>query len=60
MLLLPVAVAVFGSILHSYSWHLAEIREFKYDYEIRKSTWRNETGTMESFDYEEWRANQAD
>ena len=58
MLLVPFAVAIVGSILHSYSWHLADIREFKYDYETRISSWRNDTGDIETFTYDDFRKQQ--
>ena len=54
LLLVPFAVAIIGNILHSYSWRLAETREFKYDYEKRLSTWRNPNGTMQTFCFDDW------
>ncbi len=55
LLLVPFAVAVAGDILHGYSWHLADVHEFNYDYESRVSTCRNRAGDVETFDYEAWR-----
>lgn len=57
---IPIVVAIIGNMLHSYSWHLADVREFEYDYEERLSSWRNESGTIETFNYEDWRENYAD
>lgn len=60
LLLTPIGVAIVGNILHSYSWHLAEIRGFKYDYEKRTSTWRNFNGDLETFNFDDWRAQYAE
>ncbi|MEK6234959.1 MAG: hypothetical protein N2C14_09620 [Planctomycetales bacterium] len=60
MLLLPFVAAIGGNMLHGYSWHLADVREFKYDYEKRTSTWRNRAGTIEAYTYEDSCKNDAD
>lgn len=53
MLLLPFVVAIAGNVLHSYSWQLADARQFKYDYEKRVASWHTVSGTIETFDYRE-------
>jgi hypothetical protein len=60
LLLIPIGVAIAGNVLHSYSWHLADVRGFKYDYEKRTSTWRNCNGDLERFNYDDWRRQHAD
>lgn len=55
LLLLPFGVAIAGNMLHSYSWHLADVRGFQYDYERRTSTWRSPNSIVETFSYEDWR-----
>ena len=55
LLLLPIAVAIVGNVIHAYSWRLAELREFHYDYETRVSTWRTPSGAVETFTYADWR-----
>ena len=60
LLLAPIGFAIIGNILHSYSWHLADIRNFEYDYEKRISTWHNHDGTIGTFNYDDLRAEYAD
>ena len=47
----PFVIAIVGNIMHSYSWHLAEKRQFKYDYEKCVSTWVDESGNQQSYKY---------
>ncbi len=54
-IVLPFAVAFLGDLLYSYSWHLADMKSFKYDYEKRESTWLNDDGSIESINYENYR-----
>ena len=51
LLAIPFAIAIVGNILHHYSWHLADKRQFKYDYENRISTWVDENGDQQSYEY---------
>ncbi|MGZ0170418.1 MAG: hypothetical protein ACKVHE_12740 [Planctomycetales bacterium] len=51
LFLVPFAVAIFGNMLHNYSWHLAGKRQFEYDYENDSSTWVDESGIQQSFKY---------
>ena len=51
LLLLPFAVAIAGNILHSYSWHLAEKRQFKFNHETCISTWVDESGAPQSYQF---------
>ena len=48
----PFVIAIVGNILHSYSWHLADKRQFKYDYEKCISTWVDESGARQSYKYD--------
>ena len=50
LLLVPFAIALAGNILHSYSWHLAEKKSFRYDSEKCVSTWI-EAGEMKSYKF---------
>lgn len=49
--LAPFAIAMVGTLLHSYSWHLADKRRFEYDYEKDVSTWVDESGVQQSYKY---------
>lgn len=51
LFLVPFGVAIAGNLLHSYSWHLADKRQFKYDYENSLSTWVDESGIEQSYKY---------
>ena len=51
LLAIPFAIAIIGNIMHSYSWHLADKRHFKYDYEKCISTWVDESGNQQSYKY---------
>lgn len=51
LLIVPFAIAIVGNLLHSYSWHLADKRQFKYDYDKRISTWIDEDGNQQSYKY---------
>lgn len=55
MLFISFGLAITGNMLHSYSWHLANTRQFKYDYEKRIATWCNRDGGVETYTYEDWR-----
>lgn len=48
-LLIPFSIAIIGNILHSYSWYLADKRQFKYDHEKCISTWVDESGRQQSY-----------
>lgn len=50
LLVVPFAIAIVGNLLHSYSWHLAEKRQFNYDYEDRIATWIDEDGNEQSYE----------
>jgi hypothetical protein len=50
-LLVPFTIAILGNVLHSYSWYLADKRQFKYDYEKSTSTWVDESGVQQSYEY---------
>ncbi|MFN9159561.1 MAG: hypothetical protein ACK6D5_17495 [Planctomyces sp.] len=47
----PFVIAIVGNIMHSYSWHLAEKQQFKYDYEKCVSTWVDELGNQQTYKY---------
>jgi len=51
LLLIPFVIAIVGNVLHSYSWHLADKRQFHFDYESSISTWVNESGIQQSYKY---------
>ncbi len=51
LLIVPFAIAIVGNLLYSYSWYLADKRNFKYDYEKRISTWIDESGHQQSYKY---------
>ncbi|MDA0835254.1 MAG: hypothetical protein O2955_17485 [Planctomycetota bacterium] len=51
LLVIPFGIALVGNILHSYSWHLADKRQFKYDCEKCISTWVDARGTEQSYKY---------
>jgi hypothetical protein len=51
LLAVPFAIAIVGNIMHSYSWHLADQRHFKYDYEKCVATWVDESGNQHSYQY---------
>lgn len=50
-LLVPFTIAILGNVLHNYSWYLADKRQFKYDYEKSTSTWVDESGVQQSYEY---------
>jgi hypothetical protein len=50
-LAIPFAIAIVGNVIHSYSWHLADKRHFKYDYEKCISTWGDDSGNHQSYKY---------
>ena len=39
LLLIPLALDIFGTLLHLYSWHLAYKNGFEYNDETRESSW---------------------
>jgi len=39
LLAVPLAVALGGTLLHRYSWQLAERKGFQYDYETCEASW---------------------
>jgi hypothetical protein len=47
---LSIMAAIFGNILHGYSWSLVEKKNFKYDYENAVSTWI-ESGKKVTYKY---------
>ena len=51
LLAVPFAIAIVGNIMHSYSWHLADKRHFKYDFEKCISRWIDESGNRRSYKY---------
>jgi hypothetical protein len=58
LLVVPVALGVFGAVLVSVSWSMARRRGFRYDYERRVSSWV-EGGRERSYAYPDWQAEQA-
>lgn len=55
LLPLPIAVGVAGAVLVSFSWHLADRKQFQYNDERHESTWR-EKGEQRSFTHADWEA----
>lgn len=51
LFVVPFAIAIVGNMLHTYSWHLADKRQFKYDYGKCVSTWIDESGAQHSYKY---------
>ncbi|WP_396159769.1 hypothetical protein [Flavobacterium sp.] len=51
LLAIPFAIAIVGNVIHSYSWHLADKRNFEYDYEKCISTWVDDCGNQQSYKY---------
>lgn len=51
LLLVPITAAIAGNVLHSYSWRLADKRQFKYDYEKDFATWVDESGIKRSYKF---------
>ena len=49
LLAVPFAIALSGHFLHSYSWHLATRKGFKYDYETRTARWQDEHGELQTY-----------
>jgi hypothetical protein len=58
LLAVPVALGTIGSALVSFSWSLASRKQFRYDYELRVSSWI-EGGQEQSYAYADWQAEQA-
>ncbi len=50
-LAVPFTIALVGNLLHSYSWYLADKRQFKFDYETSTATWVDESGNSQSYEY---------
>lgn len=51
LFLIPFIVAIAGNLFHSYSWHLADKQQFKYEYEKSLATWVDVSGIEQSYQF---------
>ncbi len=51
LLAVPFALGLIARILYRYSWHLASLKKFHYDYDSRTASWV-ENGMRVEFKYE--------